>query len=260
MSVITLTTDFGTRDYYVGTMKGVILGITPEVSIIDLTHEIAKQEIAEAAIVLRSSRPYFPEGTIHVAVVDPGVGGHRRPILLESGGQRFVGPDNGIFSYVIAPGWRAFELTSESLRREAISDTFHGRDVFAPAAAHLARGVDAAEFGPEITDLRRLQTRTASVYPGEVQGEVMHVDSFGNLITNVPAALFEDAVGDSPVTIEISGRRIEGVSRTYSDAARGALVAVFGSTDLLEIAVRDGSAHRRLGVGRGDPVTLFIGG
>jgi len=259
MRVITLTTDFGTRDYYVGTMKGVIYRIAPDVHVVDLTHEIEKHDIAEAAIVVRSSRSFFPPGTVHVAVVDPGVGSVRRPVLVKAGDQYYVGPDNGIFSFVLGDETEAWEISNPEYRLDVVSDTFHGRDIFAPAAAHLVAGVDPDAFGPRIDDLSRITTRPPAVLADRIQGEVIHVDSFGNLITNVSRDLLQGVVGDRPVTIEISGRTIEGVSRTYSEAPRASLMAVFGSTDLLELAVRDGSAHRKLGVGRGDPVRLTIG-
>jgi hypothetical protein len=259
MRVITLTTDFGTRDYYVGTMKGVIFRIAPLVHVVDLTHEIEKHDIAEAAIVVRSSRSFFPPGTVHVAVVDPGVGGSRRPVLVRSADQFYVGPDNGIFSFVLDANSEAWEIASPEYRLDVVSDTFHGRDIFAPAAAHLVAGVSPDDFGPRVDDLARITTRPPSVFPDRIQGEVIHVDSFGNLITNVSRDLLDGVVGEGTVTIEVSGRIIDGVSRTYSEAPRASLMAVFGSTDLLELAVRDGSAHRKLGVGRGDPVRLTIG-
>lgn len=259
MRVITLTTDFGTRDYYVGTMKGVIYRIAPEVQVVDLTHEIEKHDIAEAAIVVRSSRSFFPPDTVHVAVVDPGVGSVRRPVLVRAADQYYVGPDNGIFSFVLGDGVEAWEITNPEFRLDVVSDTFHGRDIFAPAAAHLVAGVEPDAFGPRIDDLTRITTRPPAVFSDRIQGEVIHVDSFGNLITNVSRDLLDDTVGERPVTIEVSGRTIDGVSRTYSEEPRATLMAVFGSTDLLELAVRDGSAHRKLGVGRGDPVRLMIG-
>ena len=260
MGVITLTTDFGTRDYYVGTMKGVILRIDPDAQIVDVTHEIEKQDITEAAIILRSARGYFPDGTVHVAVVDPGVGGSRRPVVVESAGQFFVGPDNGIFSVVLEPDHRAWELTETRYRLDLVSDTFHGRDIFAPAAAHLGLGLSPRSLGPPVEQLVRLTPRQPISFSNRILGEVVHVDSFGNLITNVSMARLEETVGSQSVMIRISGRTVRGISRTYTDVDPGELVAVIGSTDLLEIAVRDGNAHRKLGVGRGDPLELEIGG
>lgn len=260
MAVVTMTTDFGTRDYYVGTMKGVLLRLNPDLRIVDLTHDIEKQDIVEAAIVLRSSRRFFPDGTIHIAVVDPGVGGPQRPLLIESAGQFFIGPDNGIFSHVLEAGYRAWELVDEAYRLALVSDTFHGRDVFAPAAAHLSLGVSPDAFGPSVSDLARIQARQPMQFTDRIVGEVIHVDSFGNLITNVPKSLVATFGPGEEVRIKLSGRTIETTSRTYSSVKSGHLVALFGSTDLLEIAVRDGNAHRKLGVGRGDPVVVTRGG
>ncbi len=259
MAVITLTTDFGTRDYYVGTMKGVIYSITSEARVVDLTHEVDKHDIAEAAIVVKSSHKFFPDGTVHVAVVDPGVGGQRRPILARARGQYFIGPDNGIFSYVLGSDYEAWLLENPAYRLEVVSDTFHGRDIFAPAAAHLSLGVSPDAFGPRIDTLIAHTTRPPSVFTDHIHGEVIHVDSFGNLITNVPREIVSSTAGDYPCEVHLSGRVIRGVSRSYSSVDRGTLLALIGSTGLLEIALRDGSAQRKLGVGRGDPVLVRFG-
>jgi S-adenosylmethionine hydrolase len=259
MRIITLTTDFGTRDPYVGTMRGVIFTIASDARVVDLTHEIAKQQITEGALVLQACRDYFPSGTIHLAVVDPGVGGPRRPVVIESRRQFFIGPDNGIFSYVLDDSARGFELRNPSFQLSDPSDTFHGRDIFAPAAAHLSLGVEPARFGPEVRDFVRLEARKPVVYANTVRGEVIHVDSFGNLITNVSRELVDGVGRGLPCVLEVSGRRIEGILRRYVDAAPGRLLALVGSAGLVEIAVRDGSARRKLGVGVGDPVVLTFG-
>lgn len=256
MRVITLTTDFGTRDSYVGTMKGVIFGIAPDVHIVDLTHEIETQDITEASIVLKSTRGFFPAGTIHVCVVDPEVGGERRPIVAVSGNHYFVGPDNGVFSFVLGDDYEVWELRDPRYRLSSVSDTFHGRDIFAPAAAHLSLGVEPALFGPRVDTIEQTQARRPMIFQNRIQAEVIHVDSFGNLITNVPRSIVEGASEGRKLRIEVSGRVIEEVSRTYARGGKGELIALIGSTDLLELAVRDGNASRRLGVGRGDPVLL----
>jgi S-adenosylmethionine hydrolase len=256
MSVITLTTDFGTRDYYVATMKGVIYSINPAARIVDITHEIEKQAVTEAGIVLKSTIRYFPTRSIHVAVVDPGVGGARRPILVESGGHWFIGPDNGIFTFACGPDARAWELTDPSVRLQSVSDTFHGRDVFSPAAAHLSLGRAADRFGPPVQELTKVPTRAPLTFHDRVLGEVIHVDSFGNLITNISREIIEELVTAGDITVELSGRLVTGLARTYTDADPGSLIALIGSTNLLEIAVRDGNAHRKLGMGRGDPVVM----
>jgi S-adenosylmethionine hydrolase len=254
--VITLTTDFGTRDSYVGTMKGVIYGIAPDVHVVDITHDIEKQDIVEASIVLKSTRSFFPDGTIHVCVVDPEVGGERRPILAESGGYYFIGPDNGVFSFALDRDFRAWELSNPDYHLPLVSDTFHGRDVFSPVAAHLALGVDPEELGSRVETITRSELRRPLIFQDRIQAEVIHVDSFGNLITNVTREVAEGVSEGRRLRIEVSGRIVEGIHRTYAEGATGQLIAVLGSTDLLEIAVRDGSASRRLGVGRGDPVRL----
>ena len=254
--VITLTSDFGTRDYYVGTMKGTILGIAPDVQIVDLSHDIAKQDITQAAIILRSSYRFFPEGTIHVAVVDPGVGGPRRPIVGRCGGQLFVGPDNGIFSMILEEGAEAWELRESAYRLTAVSDTFHGRAIFAPAAAHMSLGTEPDAFGPPAKDLVRLEPRQPFMFNDGIRGEVIYVDAFGNLVTNIAHDVVEKRSAGQSCRVELSGRVIDKMSRTYRDAPRGSLVAMFGSTNFLEIAIRDGNAHRKLGVGIGDPVLL----
>jgi S-adenosylmethionine hydrolase len=256
--VITLTTDFGTRDAYVGTMKGVILRIAPEAAIVDLTHEVEKQDITEAALVLKTSHAFFPDGAIHLAVVDPGVGGTRRPIVLRAHRQLFVGPDNGIFSFLVGKGYEAWLLEAKAFRLDIVSDTFHGRDIFAPAAAHLARGTDPSAFGPAVRDLVEVTARQSVELAGAIRGEVVHVDSFGNLITNISREQLATLCGERLPRIEVSGRVLAGLERSYSDVPRGHLVAVIGSIGFLEVAVRDGSAQRKLGVGRGDPIVVRV--
>lgn len=257
-NLITLTTDFGTRDAYVGTMKGVIYRIAPSAVVIDITHEVEKQDVTEAALVLSTSHGFFPKGTIHLAVVDPGVGGPRRPVVVCAHGQLFVGPDNGIFSFVLGETYEAWLLDDEAYRLPVVSDTFHGRDIFAPAAAHLARGVAPGAFGPPVRDLVHTAARRPVVYLDAIRGEVVHVDSFGNLITNITRNDLATISTGAP-RIEVSGRVVAGLERTYSDVPRGHLLAIIGSTGLLEVAVRDGSAQRKLGVGRGDPVVVSRG-
>jgi len=255
MTIITLTTDFGLADGYVGIMKGVILGIAPAVCLVDLSHEIAAQDVRQAACVLARAVPYFPAGTIHLAVVDPGVGSQRRPLLVRAGQAFYVGPDNGLFTLALAePVAQAFELDRPAFWRPAVSRTFHGRDIFAPVAAYLATGVPPERLGRPIADPVLLELPRPTRHPdGHIAGQVVYVDRFGNLVSDVPAAW----VAGGRWRCEIAGRQIVGLSGTYAEAAPGALVALIGSEDTVEIAVRDGSAAARLGVREGEPVLLW---
>jgi S-adenosylmethionine hydrolase len=249
--IITLTTDFGLRDPWVGIMKGVILGIAPDVRLVDITHEIAPHDVLEAALALEAAVPFFPAGTVHLAVVDPGVGSSRRAIIVARAGQWFVGPDNGTFTPFLddAGRWGAVELSATWCRAADVSPTFHGRDVFAPAAAHLARGAALERFGPELRDPLRLRWPAALRRSGALHGEVVHLDRFGNLITSIRAT---DLSGDD--VVEVSGRELPIVG-TYSDLPPGATGALIGSGGRLEIAAREESAARSLGIGRGARVT-----
>src|SRR5438132_6413330 len=193
-AIVTLTTDFGVRDPYVAEMKGAILGIARTagraVQLVDVTHEVARHDVVEGALALEAAAPFFPRGTVHVAVIDPGVGTARRGIAVAARDQVFVGPDNGVFTpFVSGTGWRAFELATPEYWLPGVSRTFHGRDVFAPAAAHVALGVDVARLGPEVTDPVRLGWAGARARGGAVEGTVIHVDRFGNLVTSLSADL-----------------------------------------------------------------------
>ena len=248
--IITLTTDFGMRDPWVGIMKGVILGIAPDVTLVDITHEIAAYDVLHGALALEAAAPSFPAGSVHLAVVDPGVGTRRRAMIASVKGQWFVGPDNGLFTPFLddAAGWRAVELSERWCRAAAVSRTFHGRDVFAPAAAHLVRGAALERFGPELRDPVRLPWPVASSAGGGVRGEVVHVDRFGNLITSVRAGDLSDED-----VVEIGGRDLPMV-QTYAELLPGAMGGLLGSAGRLEIAAREGSAAEILGAGRGTGV------
>lgn len=252
--VVTLTTDFGLRDPYVAEMKAVILGIARTVHLVDVTHEIQPHDITEGALALEAAAPFFPPGTIHVAVVDPGVGTERRGVALLAREQVFIGPDNGLFTpFLGAPGWRAFELRAPEYRLPVVSRTFHGRDVFAPAAAHLALGVDVARLGPPVGDPVRLAWPEVREVAGAVAGAVVHVDRFGNLVTSIHA----DAVRslEPGVTIRVNGKSVTLVG-TYGDLPAGRAGALVGSRNRLEIAVREGSAAALLKARRGTPVLV----
>ncbi|MCX6028656.1 MAG: SAM-dependent chlorinase/fluorinase [Chloroflexi bacterium] len=255
MPIITLTTDFGLTDSYVGAMKGVILGLCPDARLVDLSHDIAAQNVTQAAYVLAAAAPYFPAGTIHLAVVDPGVGGERWPLVVQTGRALCVGPDNGLFSpFLTEPGACAWALDRPEFWLPQVSRTFHGRDIFAPVAAHLARGVLPGQMGQLISDPVLLPLTEPVRHPdGHVTGQVIYADRFGNLITNVPAAW----VAAGRWRVEIAGQQIAGIRAAYADAQRGELLALVSSGGTVEVAVREGSAAARLGVGVGAAVDFW---
>lgn len=264
MRVITLLTDFGAASPYPAAMKAVVLGIAPDVRLVDLTHEIAPQSVQEGAFVLWSVARDFPEGTVHCAVVDPGVGTERRGLILEAGGHLFVGPDNGLLDPAArALGEpRAYAIGNPKYLREEISHTFHGRDVFAPVAAHLARGVPPCEIGEPLTEWVRFgvdfQGGRWDPERKAFLGRVVYIDRFGNAITNVPTERFLERVGfDSQIELSLKGatHRVC-LRRSYGFAARGELLLVPGSHGLIEISVREGSAQALLGLGLNDPLAL----
>jgi S-adenosylmethionine hydrolase len=236
-------------------MKGVILGLAGEVCLVDITHEVEPQQVMEGALMLEAAAPCFPAGTIHVAVVDPGVGTARRGLVVAAGGQLFVGPDNGLFTPVLRAGWQAFELVAPEYRRPVVSRTFHGRDIFAPAAAHLARGVPPERFGPPVSDPVRLAWPEARSTPLGLRGEVIHVDRFGNLVTSVGAEQVAALAADGPVVVQVAGHLLPLVG-TYGELPPGGAGALVGSRNRLEVAVREGSAARRLAAGRGTLVLV----
>lgn len=250
--MITLISDFGLSDAYVGTMKGVILGINPRATIVDICHHIEPQNIAQAAFVLDTAYRYFPPGTIHVVVVDPGVGTKRRAILLATPSALFLAPDNGVLSYVLenSPGSQAIALTNPSFWRSPVSQTFHGRDIFAPAAAHLSLGTPPQHLGEVCSQLTTFRIPRPQRASNGAVGQVVHIDRFGNLITN----LREGDLPEASLWIEIAGYRIPGVSPSYTEGEE--VLALFGSSGNLEIAVKNGSAASRLGATIGEKIIL----
>ena len=272
---IVLTTDFGLADPYVGVMKGVILGINPRAAIIDLTHQVRPQNLVQASFILKTSHSFFPPGSIHVVVVDPGVGTSRKAVLLTSPDGVFVAPDNGILSGILekflpapppegntvpVPGsCAAYQLSNPSYQLHPVSSTFHGRDIFAPAAAHLSLGADPSGFGPPVSRLAWLPLPQPARDGAVITGQVIYADHFGNLATNIPG---DWLTPHSRVAVEFQARRIGGLHRTFHDDPDhpgGQPLALVGSNGYLEIAVPNGNAASLLGGGAGDPVLVHTG-
>ena len=248
--LITLLTDFGLEDPYVGMMKGVILSVNPDARMIDISHHVKAGSITGAAGIIRETYPYFPKGTVHVAVVDPGVGGKRRAIILQTQSHLFVGPDNGIFWPIINlhQNIKFIHITETKYFLPDVSNTFHGRDIFAPVAAHLSMGADPLEMGPVISDPVKLQIPAPHQKGGILYGQVVNVDHFGNLITNIHRKEIEGFIGNSRPIIRLGDLIIEGMLKTYAEAAPGETLALIGSSDNLEIAVNLGRADDKSGL------------
>jgi len=263
--IITLTTDFGLNDHFVGTMKGAILSLAPEAEIVDICHSVQAFDILDGALTLAQAYSYFPVRTVHVVVVDPGVGSARRPILASSERQNFVAPDNGVLSLIYAREERLSvrHITSEHYFLQPLSNTFHGRDIFAPVAAYLAKGVDHEKFGDEITDFVRFNApRPKVIDPKTIRGVVLKVDRFGNLVTNItpqdvpllfqaqPPA-FKIVVGKSEVT---------SMKTNYAEGAPGEVFGILGSMGYLEIASNRGAAAQLVSAGKGAEVNVVLEG
>jgi S-adenosyl-L-methionine hydrolase (adenosine-forming) len=257
--IITLTTDFGYADPFVGIMKGVILCITRDLQIVDLNHGIPPQDIRAAALTLAASVDYFPLGTIHVAVVDPGVGSERRPILIHSAGHYFVGPDNGVFSLAVKENGSSLivHLSNEAYYWHPKSQTFHGRDVFAPVAAHLARGVPIAEFGSPLKDWVRLAWPSVERAGELIVGEVVYIDGFGNLFTNIRERDLT-AVSSARIRVHLNDIEIRGLSQNYVAGDNGRFIALINSCGLVEVASCSDSAASRSKAKIGDKVRLEL--
>jgi S-adenosylmethionine hydrolase len=259
--VITLTTDFGTADPYVATMKGVIAGIHPTVPVVDLSHEVAPHDILDGAFRVRCGFSYFPPATAHVVVVDPGVGSARRPILMVTENHRFVAPDNGVLSLVsdVEEVRAVYHMTAQHYFRAPVGDTFHGRDIFAPAAAWLARGIEPSNFGDAIEDWKRLEVpRTRTTEEGTVKGIVWSVDRFGNVITGIPRSAVETlrASKEGPLEVQAGKHVISTEVKAYHEIVKDSAGFLLNSFDLLEIAASRRSAAKGLGLKRGDAVEL----
>ena len=258
--LITLTTDFGYRDPFVGIMKGAITGINPRAQVIDLTHGIPPQDVMAGALSLSHAVPYFPRGTIHVVVVDPGVGGTRRAILIESAGNYFVGPDNGVLSLAVAGAKpdHVIELSNVAYQLKATGSTFHGRDIFAPAAAHLSLGVPAAAFGAQLSSFVELSLPDIRRERGRWEGEIIYIDGYGNLFTNL-AERDLTGVAARDLCFAVGSTMIEGIEKSYDAVEAARLVAVWNSWGLLEIAVNMGSAQQSCKAKIGDRVVVTAG-
>lgn len=275
MKTIALLTDFGVQDIYVGVMKGVMLSICPEAHFIDITHAIPPQSVRGGAIALRNSYRYFPQGTVFLVIVDPGVGSARRPIAVKAGGYTFVAPDNGVLSYALSElgEYQAVQLDNPSYRRSKVSATFHGRDVFAPASAYLAKGdVSLSMLGARVLDLADLPLPTVQYHEGRIVGEVTHIDRFGNIITSIGELRWMDethlvlnaeglktlGIRAESSVIKIGDETIYGIVRAYHEIERGGLLAQADSNGYLEVAVNQGDAARRLEVSIGDSVEVLL--
>jgi len=257
--IITLTTDFGLKDPYAAEMKAAILSICPTATIIDLTHEIEKFNIRMGAYVLASAAPYFPKGTIHVAVVDPGVGTRRRAILIKTKQSFFIGPDNGLLILVAEKQGleQVYELTNPKFMLPKVSSTFHGRDVFAPAAAHLANGAKPEAFGPEITDVAKPSFAKAAERNGSLAGEVLHVDGFGNIITNITADMLTRQGIRDWLKVELPNAKLRlQFCKAYGETKPQEPLALIGSHGYLELSVNQGSASERFRSRAGDKVVV----
>ena len=263
--IITLTTDFGLNDHFVGTVKGAILSIAPDTEIVDICHSVQAFDILDGALVLAQAYSYFPTRTVHLVVVDPGVGSARRPILASSDKYNFVAPDNGVLSLMYAREERlnVRHISSDHYFLQPLSNTFHGRDIFAPVAGYLAKGVDQEKFGPEITDFVRFNApRPKAVDAKTLRGIVLKVDRFGNLITNITAqdapALFQ--VPLPAFKMAIRQREVTSFKTNYADGAPNELFAILGSMGYLEIAANRSAAAQLAGAGKGTEVSLILEG
>jgi S-adenosylmethionine hydrolase len=258
--IITLLTDYGTKDPYVASMKGVILNINPRSIVIDITHQVNQHDIQEGAFILANAYSYFPEGTIHLSVVDPGVGGTRKPILLVTQNNFFVGPDNGLFT-LIAQREKVRQvvvLTEKIYFLPKVSKTFHGRDLFAPVAAHLSLGIKPDAFGHKIDSIKELGFRKPIVRAGKLSGEILHIDTFGNLVTNIDEENLFRFTKEQPFVIRAGRKTIRGLKKGYWEGKKCEPIALLGSGGFLEVSVREGNAQKTLKVKRGDNIEIKL--
>jgi len=255
VNIITLLTDFGIKDPYAGIMKGVILSINPDVTIIDITHEVEPQDVREAAFLIEEYYSYFGKGTIHVAIVDPTVGSERKPVIFEKNGYYFIGPDNGIFSLLIDTNTQFYTIENKDFIRPHISSTFHGRDIFAPAAAYLSQGKTITEFGAPLYNPVVLDNILPKIEGNVLYGEVVRFDRFGNAITNISHNLFERFTGNKPFTIRIGKMRFHSLRKSYFEEN---IICLVGSSGYLEFAIYRGNFREERNIWKGDSVTVTI--
>lgn len=264
MGVITLLTDFGHDNWFVGTMKGVIKSISPTADVVDVCHEIERHSIAEAAFTLRNAAPYFPPGTVHCVVVDPGVGGDRAAIVVETNRFRFVAPDNGVIDYALEGQEirQVVRIEDERYLLAPVSRTFHGRDVFAPVAGYLDAGVAPAEFGPVVDDFMRLQPSTPSrLGASEALGHILHIDRFGNLITDLHESFLAELMSATRrqfFRLQVRDHEVRRLVDSYAEGRPGELIALVGSTGFLEISINQGSARDALDITEGGEFILKV--
>lgn len=258
--IITFLTDFGNEGGYPAVMKGVVLKLNPNCRVMDITHHVSPQDVEEAAFVLTNCCSYFPDQTIHVVVVDPGVGSERKPILVETEQYWFVGPDNGVFSFVYSmDGFKkVWEITNRRYFLQPVSSTFHGRDIFSPVAAHLSLGVPAGRLGRELNEFVLLKGLQPKLREGVIKARIIQIDHFGNLISNVSKDLFGRFVGDQPFSIVVGQTMIHKLAQSYADGRDGEVMALFGSSQWLEISVKNGNCQRELGMQRGAELDVVL--
>jgi S-adenosylmethionine hydrolase len=259
-AIITLTTDYGTNDHLVGTLKGVILKINPDVTIVDITHNVTAFDLLDGALAIGSSYSYFPSKTIHVVVVDPGVGTDRRPLLVSAQNQYFIAPDNGVLSVIFEREQSNMIVRHADVSHyylHPVSKTFHGRDVFAPLAGWLSKGWQTASMGEEISDFKRFALPRPKEADGALKGVVLRADTFGNLITNIRDEDLPDvSLRDGSIQLQVGTQPVTRLVDTFARGNNGEVIAYIGSSGLLEIGVNKGSAAKTLGLGRGTPVVL----
>jgi S-adenosylmethionine hydrolase len=263
-TIVSLTTDFGNKDSFAGGMKGALLNVNPLAQIVDISHEVGPQDIWEAAFTLKTAYSYFPKGTVHVAVVDPGVGSGRRPILAVTESYYFVGPDNGIFSLIFLEAERleVYHITASHYFLPDPGPTFHGRHIFAPVAAWLTKGIPPVNFGEKIEDFVKLNVPMSKKSPNVIDGNIIHIDRFGNLIINITfndiKSLFPEGAGIGALSVAVSGKEIKGLSKYYSEAAPGQPGAIINSSGYLEIFLFKQNARTALSAKRGEAVKLAV--
>jgi S-adenosyl-L-methionine hydrolase (adenosine-forming) len=263
-TIVTLTTDFGSKDPFTGSIKGVMLKINPQVQIVDISNEIAPQDVWEAAYTLKTAGSYFPKGTVHLAVVDPGVGSTRRPIIAVTESYYYVGPDNGLFSLVFqeAERLRVHHITSTHYFLPNPGSTFHGRDIFAPVAAWLSKGIPSGNFGEEITDFVKLNVPQPKAAGNTIDGHVIHIDRFGNIITNITFKQLQPLISEGAflanAVVQIAGKEIKGLKNYYAESAPGVPGAIMNSSGSLEVFLFKQNARAALSVKRGEAVRLSV--